>query len=91
MEQAVQHVANVTNEAKNAVEVVVHVSEDLGEEQRNLVVSALNKADGIIGAEFCLLRNHLVLTKYNKDIYSSQDVLKRFNALNLKAKLIGPI
>jgi hypothetical protein len=55
------------------------------------VVSALEKAEGIIGAEFCLLRNHLVLTKYDKDIYSSQDVLKSFNSLNLKAKLIGPI
>jgi hypothetical protein len=88
MEQAVQHVAN---EAKNAVEIVVHVSEDLGKEQQNLVVSALEKTDGIIGAEFCLLRNHLVLTKYDRDIYSSHDVLKSFNSLNLKAKLIGPI
>ena len=69
----------------------MHVSEDLGEEQRNLVVSALEKTDGIIGAEFCLLRNHLVLTKYDRDIYTSHDVLKSFNSLNLKAKLIGPI
>ena len=88
MEQAVQH---VSGEAKNAVEIVVHVSEDLGEEQRNLVVSALEKTDGILGAEFCLLRNHLVLAKYDRDVYSSHDVLKSFNSLNLKAKLIGPI
>jgi hypothetical protein len=88
MDQAVQY---TSNEVKNAVEIVVHVSEDLGEEQRNLVVSALEKTDGIIGAEFCLLRNHLVLTKYDRDIYSSHDVLKSFNSLNLKAKLIGPI
>jgi len=88
MDQAVQHVAN---EAKNAVEVVVHVSEDLGEEQRNLVVSALEKTDGIIGAEFCLMRNHLVLAKYDRGSMSSQDVLKSFNSLNLDAKLIGPI
>jgi hypothetical protein len=88
MDQAVQY---TSNEAKNAVEIVVHVSEDLGEEQQNLVVSALEKTDGIIGAEFCLLRNHLVLTKYDRDIYSSHDVLKSFNSLNLKAKLIGPI
>jgi len=88
MEQAVQH---VSSEAKNAVEIVVHVSEDLGEEQRNLVVSALEKTDEILGAEFCLLRNHLVLAKYDRDVYSSHDVLKSFKSLNLKAKLIGPI
>ena len=84
-------VQQIHNETKNAVEIVVYIKEDLGEEQRNLVVSALEKTDGIIGAEFCLLRNHLMLTKYDKDIFSSKDVLKSFNSLNLEAKLIGPI
>jgi hypothetical protein len=55
------------------------------------VVSALEKTDGIIGAEFCLMRNHLVLAKYDRNMMSSQDVLKSFNSLNLEAKLIGPI
>jgi len=81
----------IPNDAKNAIEIVVHIKEDLGEEQQKLVVSALEKTDGIIGAEFCLLRNHLMLAKYDKDIFSSQDVLKSFNSLNLEAKLIGPI
>lgn len=78
-------------DAKNAVEVVVYIKADLGDEQRDLVVSALEKTDGIIGAEFCQLRNHLLLAKYNKDIFSSQDVLKSFKSLKLEAKLIGPI
>ena len=78
-------------EAKNVVEIVVYIKKDLEEEQQNLVVSALEKTDGIIGAEFCLLRNHLMLAKYDKDIFSSQDVLKSFNSLNIEAKLIGPI
>ena len=79
------------NQEKRAVEIVVHVSKDLGGEQRNLVVSALEKTDGIIGAEFCVTRNHLVIAKYDRDIMSSQGVLKSFNSLNLEAKLIGPI
>lgn len=81
----------LVDEGKRAVEVVVHISEDLGDAQRNLVVSALEKTDGIIGAEFCPSRNHLVLTKYDKDVFSSQDVLKHFNSMNLEARLIGPI
>ena len=88
MDMAVQQ---IPNETKNAVEIVVYVKEELGEEQQNLVVSTLEKTDGIIRAEFCLLRNHLMLAKYDKDIFSSQDVLKSFNSLNLEAKLIGPI
>ena len=88
MDNAVQQ---MPIEAKNVVEIVVYIKKDLGEEQQNLVVSALEKTDGIIGAEFCLLRNHLMLAKYDKDIFSSQDVLKSFNSLNIEAKLIGPI
>jgi cell division protein FtsX len=79
------------NEGKSAVEIVVYISKDLGGEEQNLVVSALEKTNGIVGAEFCLTRNHLVLAKYDKDVMSSQDVLKSFNSLNLEAKLIGPI
>lgn len=88
MENAIQQ---MPVDAKNAVEVVVYIKADLGDEQRDLVVSALEKTDGIIGAEFCQLRNHLLLAKYNKDIFSSQDVLKSFKSLKLEARLIGPI
>ena len=88
MDSAVQQ---MPVEAKNVVEIVIYVKADLGEEQRDLVVSALEKSDGIIGAEFCQLRNHLMLAKYDKDIFSSQDVLKSFKSLNLEARLIGPI
>ena len=88
MNQVAQH---LPNEKTRAVEVVVYVSKDLGDEQRNLVVSELKKANGIMGAEFCLMRNHLVLAKYDRNMMSSQDVLKSFNSLNLDAKLIGPI
>ena len=88
MNQAAQ---NVPTEGKYAVEVVVHVSQELGDEQRNFLVSALEKTDGILGAEFCPSRNHLVLAKYDRNVFSSQDVLKHFSLLNLEARLIGPI
>ena len=88
MNQVAQH---LPAEEKCAVEIVVYIRKDLGKEQQDLVVSALEKTDGIIGAKFCLMRNHLVLAKYDRGSMSSQDVLKSFNSLNLDAKLIGPI
>jgi hypothetical protein len=88
MNQAAQ---NVPTEEKCAVEVVVHISQDLGNEQRNDLVSALVKTDGILGAEFCPSRNHLVLAKYDRNVFSSQDVLKHFSLLNMEARLVGPI
>jgi hypothetical protein len=88
MNQVAQH---LPAEEKCAVEVVVYIKKDLGEEQQALVISALEQTNGIMWAEFCVMRNHLVIAKYDKDIMSSQDVLKSFNSLNLEARLIGPI
>ena len=90
MDAFVQPVS-VPNEAKNAVEIVVYIKESLGEEQRQNLVTELQNARGIISAEFCPLRYHLVVARYDRDAINSQDVLNSFNALNVDARLIGPI
>jgi len=90
MDQSVQEMP-AFKEAKNAVEIVVHVSESLEEGQRKNLVSALEQEDGIVSAEFCPLRYHLMLVRYDRDQYSSQDVLRAVGAQQLEARLIGPI
>jgi len=88
MEQASQH---TENEPAHIVEIVVHIPEDLEEQQRGDLVSTLNSNAGIVAAEFCPLRYHLLLVRYDRDRYSSQDVLNRVNSNNLNARLIGPV
>lgn len=73
------------------VEIVVHVEETLGDERRNDLVTALEGAGGIKSAEFCPLRYHLMLVRYDRDLMSSQDVLGKVSAENIHAKLIGPV
>ena len=90
MNQTVEHMS-IHNKAKNAVEIVVHVSENMEDRQRNNLVVALEREDGIVSAEFCPLRYHLMLVKYDREQYSSQDVLSAFSARKLQARLIGPI
>jgi methyl coenzyme M reductase subunit D len=90
MDAVVQPVS-VLNESRNAVEIVIYIKELLGEEQRQNLVTQLEGARGIISAEFCPLRYHLVVARYDRDAVNSQDVLKSFNALNVDARLIGPI
>ncbi len=87
----IQEAQHLPKEDKCAVEIVVSISKDLGQQQRNLVMSSLEKTNAIIGAGFCLMRNHLVLANYDKNIMSSRDVLKSFNAWNPDARLIGSI
>ena len=88
MEQAVH---STESEPLHSVEIVVHISESLDEQQRSNLIAALNSNSGVVAAEFCPLRYHLMLVRYNRDMYSSQDVLNRVNSHNVSARLIGPV
>ena len=58
------------------VEIVVHITETLGEQRREDLVAALEENSGITTAEFCPLR-YQMLVRYDRGMYSSQDVLAR--------------
>jgi hypothetical protein len=73
------------------VEIVMHVDETLGEEQRNDLVTGLVAEEGITGAEFCPLHYHLMLVKYNRDLMNSHDVLDKVTSRSIHAKLLGPV
>jgi hypothetical protein len=88
MEQVMR---SIENEPEHTVEIVVHVSESLQDRQRSNLVDALEKEDGIVSAEFCPSRYHLLLVRYDRDIYSSQDMLARVKSRNIHAALIGPV
>jgi len=86
-----QAIHSIENEPEHTVEIVVHVAENLEGTQRSNLVVALQNKDGIVSAEFCPLRYHLMLVRYDKDQYSSKDVLNAVSAQKVQAKLIGPI
>ena len=90
MDQAIHHVPAV-NEAKKTVEIVVHVSDNLEDQQRSDLVAALEQEDGIVSAEFCPLRFHLMLVRYDRSRYSLQDVIRAVGSQKIQARLIGPI
>lgn len=81
----------IENEREHTVEILVHVSENLEDGQRGNLVDALEKEDGIVSAEFCPSRYHLLLVRYDRDMYSSQDMLARVKSQNIHAALIGPV
>lgn len=90
MDQVVQEMP-ILNVAKSTVEIVVHIPENLDDAQRNNLVVALEQNDGIVSSEFCPLRYHLMLVRYDRDQYSSKDVLSAVSDQKLQARLIGPI
>lgn len=88
MDQVAQPVSIGT---KKAVEIVVHITEELNKGQRSDLVSALENSSGITGAEFCPLRFHLMLVRYDSNVFSSQEVLNNVTLQNVSARLIGPV
>ena len=76
---------------KRTVEIIVHVTEALDDGQRSDLVSALKHTTGITDAEFCPLHYHLMLVRYDRGMYSSQDVLRNITSQNVHARLIGPV
>lgn len=88
MEQVLR---SIESEPANTVEIVVHITETLGEERRKDLVAALENEESIVSAEFCPLRYHLMLVRYDRDMSSSQDVLASVKGQNYGARLIGPV
>ena len=86
-----QALHSIESEPDHTVEIVVHITESLGEQRRGDLVAALQDNGGITTAEFCPLRYHLMLVRYDRDLYSSQDVLNRVTSQNVDARLIGPV
>ena len=86
-----QALHSVETQPEHTVEIVVHITETLGEQRRAALVAALEDNGGITTAEFCPLRYHLMLVNYDRDMYSSQDVLDRVTSQGVDARLIGPV
>ena len=82
---------SIGSEPDHTVEIIVHITESLGEQQRGNLIAALEDDAGITTAEFCPLRYHLMLVRYDRNLYSSQDALERVTSQNVSARLIGPI
>ena len=79
------------NNAINNVEIVVHINETLDGNTRNGLQAAIVEENGVFSAEFCMLRNHLLLVQYDRNKLDSRYVLSKVLAQNLTAQLIGPI
>ena len=71
------------------VEVVIHVDEALAENQRDELISNLQRHDGIEKASFTVGRNHLMLIDYDTNKLNTMDVLGYVKQENLNAELIG--
>ena len=79
------------SEANKGVEIIVHIDDELDETQRKELVETVMADDNVFSAEFCPLRYHLVMVRYDRHKTTSMDILKKVKQKNLCAQLVGPI
>ena len=75
--------------AIHEVEVVIHVDETLGAEERGKLVDRLQQHAGIEHARFTSGRDHLMVINYDTSRLHASDVLNLVKREHLNAELIG--
>jgi hypothetical protein len=73
------------------VEIVVPVDVALPQVKRAGLACALQDIDGSISAEFCPLRYHLLLVRYDRETFHSLEVPGKVNDQHVHAGLSGPL
>ncbi|MGD8633443.1 MAG: hypothetical protein PVF85_07735 [Anaerolineales bacterium] len=81
----------IEGKPEHIVEIVVHITETLEEQQRLDFVAALENDDRICAVSFSPKRSHLMLVKYDSNRYSSQDILASIESQEINAQLVGPV
>jgi len=79
------------DQGSRPVEVVIHLNERLDQEQRTRLVEAITTGGEVCSAEFCQLRDHLLLVRYDRRKINSLGVLNRIARQRYRAQLVGPI
>jgi hypothetical protein len=71
------------------VEIVIHVDNQLDEDQRNKLVSSIEGREGVEKAIFTKGREHLMLIDYDPNKIRSMDVLGFVRDEHINAELVG--
>jgi hypothetical protein len=72
----------------NEIDIVVHVDEDLDEQNKQRVEYAMLKASGVLRAYFDKFRQHLLIIGYNPAQINSSKILKLVKQQHLNAELV---
>jgi hypothetical protein len=78
-------------EAPPRTDIFIDVNEALDEGQRDKVVTALKKIEGVLSAEFTPQQWHLLIVWYDPHCTSSRAIIEQLRLQDVHAQLIGPL
>ena len=73
----------------NLPEVLIHVSGNPDESEKNELVEQLRILDGVIAPGFSQEKEHLLFVSYNSDTINATELLDKVKENGFKAQLVG--
>lgn len=74
---------------KDSTDVVVHINENLDQENRRALTKKISELEGVISADLAAKRPHLMIVGYDPEKTKSLEVLTGVNDAGVHAQLIG--
>jgi hypothetical protein len=73
----------------NLTDVILHIDEDLDNEQRETIEESLRALDGVVSVHNSDKTPHLTIVEYDPAVMDSQKILKRVTNQGAHAELAG--
>jgi hypothetical protein len=73
----------------NLTDVILHIDEDLDNEQRETIEDSLRALDGVVSVHNSDKTPHLTIVQYDPAVMDSQKILKRVTNQGAHAELAG--
>jgi len=70
-------------------DVLVHVSEEISDDEKNDLVNQLRELNGVIAPRFSENKEHLLLVSYNSDAVTAYSLLNAVKQSGFHAQLVG--
>ena len=73
----------------NLADVILHIDEDLDNEQRETIEDSLRALDGVVSVHNSDKTPHLTIVQYDPAVMDSQKILKRVTNQGAHAEIAG--
>ncbi len=83
------NVQPIAAQDRRAVDLVLHINEELDSDRRTVVEQTLSTRQGICGARFHPTRTHLMVVGYDPKEINSTAILDIVTRQQLEAQLVG--
>lgn len=70
-------------------DILIHVNQDLSDEQRNTLEESMRQIHGVVAPRFNPGKDHLLLVAFNPEATSTGALLAKVQSFGYKAQLVG--